>query len=136
MAPALDAAEAEWLAQLASMRKAIQDLKLDQQSPNLSRFEKDIHLTDDDLLGGSSDDIWDITDDEYDDYSSDSLERPDEVLADDSKARAFDRDWLRAKSADFASGKSGLDASELEDQIVALLASDSRGMWSTVQDST
>ena len=129
MAPALGAAEAEWLAQLASMRKAIQDLKLDQQNYDPSVFEAENSLTDEDLGGGNSDDIWDISDEEDDEYSSDSLEIPEENLLNGTKPISFGKDWLRAKCANFAARRSGLDASELEQQITALLASDSQGAY-------
>ena len=126
MSPALQAAEAEWLAQLASMRKAIQDLKLDQQNFKTNAYLNGDSVTDDDLGGGSSDDIWDISDNEYE-YSSDSLEESDGVLTNGSKPGTFGRDWLRSKCADFGARKSGLNASELEQQVMALLASDSQG---------
>ena len=127
MAPALGAAEAEWLAQLATMRKAIQDLKLDQQKFDLDQYERENGITDDDFEEGEIDDIWDISDDaEDDEYSSDSLEQPDGVATNGIKPSRFDKEWLQTKCMDFASRKPGLDASELEQHVMALLASDSQ----------
>ena len=39
----------------------------------------------------------------------------------------FDRQWLTSSCASFASRRSGLAASELEEQVIALLASDNQG---------
>ena len=39
---------------------------------------------------------------------------------------SYDREWLRKSCAAFASRRSGLNASDLEKQVVALLASDSQ----------
>ena len=128
MPTALQAAEAEWLAQLATMRKAIQELRLDQNFTVSNSFEDDYSITDDELLRSGGDDIWDITDDEdeYDDYSSDSLEQPDGVPANGSKTTYFNRDWLNITLSYLAATSSGFPTG-IEETIVALLASDSHG---------
>ena len=128
MSPALQAAEAEWLAQLASMREAIQDLKLHQKDGDLASFDNDSTLTDNDLFGNGGADIWDISDVEDDEYSSDSLDAADGVLPDGLASSVHGKDWLSAKCVEFAARKSGLNATELEQQITSLLASDSQGM--------
>ena len=132
MSPSLDTAQSQWLAQLASMRAAIAELKLNQANGNVQEYGHDIVLDDDDdLTGGSgSDGIWDImSDKEEDEYSSDYLDGPEEdVTHSDVDRSKFDQAWLRAKCTSFASRKSGLDKDELQDQILALLAADSKGI--------
>ena len=139
MPSALRAAEAEWLAQLATMRKEIQDLKLDQQLPDSSSFEDGISITDDELLRGTGDDIWDITDDEDDDdYSSDSLEQPEVqsgCITDGPEPGSRDSTWLKSKSVWFAHKNPGLSSSDFEAQIRALLASDMQGVWLSFDDT-
>ena len=125
MSRAVQAAEAEWLAQLASMRKAIQDLHLDEDKGD-SSF-RDEGLTDEDLMGGSGDDIWDITDDEYAEESSDSFERPEQSFTNGHKPSTFDGEWLSKKCKAFAAERGGFSDAELEGKIRALLASDSQG---------
>ena len=125
MTPELEAAQAEWLSQLATMRRAIADLKLDQPDKNAQPYGQDIVVDEEDLSGGSgSDDFWDISDDEEDEYSSDSLDRS---AAGSAKDEVLGMDWLKAKCFSFAERRSGLNAEELEGQVIALLSSDSQG---------
>ena len=49
----------------------------------------------------------------------------------------FDRQWLKASCASFASDRSGLSALDLEEQVIALLASDSQSadsLYTTVNE--
>ncbi|KAL9120054.1 MAG: hypothetical protein Q9187_003393 [Circinaria calcarea] len=111
------------------MRAAIAELKLNQVNGNPQSYGQDLLLDDDDLTGGSgSDDIWDILSEGTDDeYSSDQLNGEEEAHTNgDFGGLAYGTGWLRSKTVDFASRRSGLDAHELQEQIVALLASDSR----------
>ena len=126
MSPAAGSAESQWLAQLAAMREAIAGLKLDQVNVSVQGYGHDLLVEDDDLTGDSgNDDIWDVFSDEEDhEYSSDLLEGDDEVPSDGKDSQ----DWLRSKCLAFTSGKSGLDASELQEELWALLASDVPGM--------
>ena len=129
MTPELEAAQAEWLSQLAAMKKSIADLKLDQTNQDPQPYGQDIIVDEEDLTGGSSnDDIWDITDSEEDEYSSDSFDGSSTAFtngkADDE---SFGMDWLKAKCLSFAERRSGLSAEELEGQVMTLLASDSQG---------
>ena len=133
MPSALQAAEAEWLAQLATMRKEIQDLGLEQQVTDPETFEDGLSITDDELLRGAGNDIWDISDDEEnEDYSSDSLEIPQQrngAITNGSKtSRKPDQYWLKSKSAELAAKNPGLSALDFEAQVRALLASDMQGM--------
>ena len=110
------------------MQEAIALLRIDDENHDSSGYGPDIVIDDEDFTGGSgSEDIWDIISEEEDDYSSDYLENsnhPDDAL----REPGFNRNWLSQKAFGFASRKSGLNATELEQQIVALLASDSHGI--------
>lgn len=120
----LDAAEAEWLAQLAAMRAALADLKLPspQADGQTKIYGSDIDLNEDDFTSGNSgDDVWDfISDSEEDQFSSDMV--PD---AFDAEVGVYGPQWLRSKCILFAQRKQGLAAEDLQEQIMALLGSDS-----------
>lgn len=127
MSPSFQSAQSQWLAQLASMRAAIEELKLNQVDSNTQSYGCDLLLDDDDLTGCSgSDDVWDILSEEEDEYSSDHLDGEEKAHFDGDIDRYGD-EWLRSKTVAFASRRSGLDPHELEEQIIALLASDSKG---------
>ena len=126
MTPELESAQAEWLSQLAAMRQSIADLKLSQVNRNSKPYGQDIIVDEEDLTGGSSSDsIWDISDDEEDEYSSDSLDGS--AARGKTNGGSFGMDWLKAKCLAFAEQRSGLNAEELEGQVMSLLASDSQG---------
>lgn len=120
----MDAAQAQWLEQLATMRKAIAELNLPAEAEKAPAYGDDIELDDDDFSGtASGEDIWDIISDEYeDDYSSDHLEQ---VQESSSAGSAYDQRWLTKKCEAVAQRSSGLDAGALKDQILAILSSDS-----------
>jgi len=127
MSPSLANAESQWLSQLAAMRQAIADLKLDQSNDETHQYGRDIVIDDDDLLGGSSsDDLWNVfSEDEDDEYTSDMIDgfedyRPDRGV----EGGVFDQVWLRSKCLAFASRKAGLDSEELRQQLLSMLASD------------
>lgn len=131
MSPAAESAESQWLTQLAAMREAIAGLKLDQPNGSVQEYGHDLLVEDDDLSGDSgNDDIWDVfSEDEGYEYSSDSLDGEDEALPEEETfGGKHGQDWLRSKCVAFTSEKSGLDASELHEQLLGLLASDMRGM--------
>jgi antiviral helicase SLH1 len=127
MAPsALDAAQAQWQAQLAAMRAALAELKLPPKPENgeTTSYGIDIEYDDDDEFtsGNSGDDVWDfISDSEEDVYSSEPYE-------DDTPAEStggYGPQWLKSKCIGFASRKQGLSGEDLQEQIMALLVSDS-----------
>ena len=129
MSPSIDTAQSQWLAQLASMREAIAELDLDKPYSNGTSYGDDLLLDNDDLTGGSgSDDIFDISDEDYDEESSDYTE---ETLGDPDKANVNGTgrgiEWLKSRTCSLANQRSGLEANDLQEQIVALLASDSSG---------
>ena len=116
-------AESEWLSQLADMRQAITDLKLNQQSGGVQPFEYNLDFDEDDLTGQSgSDDIWDVFSEEEDDVSSSDLPYAVDGISPDVVVPG--RNWLRSMCQMFARRESGPDADELYQQLFALLASD------------
>ncbi|EME41747.1 hypothetical protein DOTSEDRAFT_177082 [Dothistroma septosporum NZE10] len=127
MSPSAENAASQWLEQLAAMRAAIAELKLPRTNGDAKEpaYGDDLDLDDDDLSPASgSDVIWDlISEDEEDDYSEESI--PAEIPATEQKNLEGSGGWLRQRCSAVASRGSGLDATGLEDQIVAVLASDS-----------
>jgi antiviral helicase SLH1 len=127
---ALDSAEAQWHTQLAAMRAALADLKLPAKSLNgdSSNYESEFDFDDDDEFtsGNSGDDVWDfISDSEGDVWSSDAN---DELIGEESgeaSAGGYGPQWLKSKCIGFADKKQGLSGEDLEEQIMALLSSDS-----------
>lgn len=130
MSPPVDAAQSQWLEQLAAMRAAIAELKLPQSSDQAETYGHDILIDDDDLSGTvSGDDIWDlISDADDEEYSSDQLDGSDAFHTDGlSDEEAYDQQWLGKRCQAVARRASGLDAQALQEQISAVLASDSNG---------
>jgi antiviral helicase SLH1 len=131
MSPATGDAQAQWLEQLATMRKAIAELNLPHSTPRGPSYGDKLDFDDDDFSGtASGEDIWDIIGDEYEDeYSSDHLDQfPDQVAT-----KPYSPQWLAEKCANVAQRSSGLDAASLKEQISAILASDSNGKIGTWQ---
>ena len=127
MAPAtLDSAEVQWQAQLAAMKAALADLKLPEKTTHggeVGSYGSDIDFDDEGFTSGNSgDDVWDfIGDSEEDLYSSDL----NEDLTPESETEGYGPQWLKSKCIGFASRKQGLSGEDLQDQIMALLASGS-----------
>ena len=121
-------AESQWLAQLSAMRQAIADLKLpnnDHKDQPSYGSDLDLDLDEDYSSPATVDDIWDIissdeeTDDEFEDDVIDgvsSLQLPTSV---------YDQTWLKEKCKGIASQKTGIEASEIAQQITVALAADS-----------
>ncbi|GAB7322700.1 hypothetical protein MBLNU13_g03597t1 [Cladosporium sp. NU13] len=132
MSPSADTAASQWLEQLAAMRAAIAELKLPQTNGEAkdASYDDDYGLDDDDLSPASgSDDIWDIiSDEDEDDFSEESLEPAfahQQAEPEEASSSVGSRGWLRNCCVDVSSRGSGLDADTLEQQITAVLASDS-----------
>ena len=126
MPPSLDSAEAQWQTQLAAMRAALAELKLPHKDENgkSASYAPDIDFVEDEdfTSGNSGDDVWDfISDDEEDLYSSDL----NEDLIPDAEVRDYGSEWLKIKCTSLAARKQGLSGEDLEQQIMALLISDS-----------
>ena len=124
--------ESEWRVQYAAMRQALAKSKIEQSSGERKSYGDDIVLDDEDITASSgSDDMWDIFSDEEQDahYNSDNLEsvagysngRP-------KSAYSYGQEWFGSKCFAFASGKPGLDAEELQQQLSSMLASDMIGL--------
>jgi antiviral helicase SLH1 len=130
MSPAIEDAQAQWLEQLATMRKAIAELNLPAKAQRTPAYGDDIEFDDDDFSGtASGEDIWDIISDEYEDeYSSDHLEQ----FPDQQAGSLYSQQWLAEKCVSVAQRSSGLDAGALKEQISAILASDSKGKTSNL----
>lgn len=135
MSPLLDSMESEWRAQLRSMRETIAELKLDQKIGQGQGYGHDIDVDDDDITGRSgSDDLWDVwSDDEETGESSDVVESLGEELK--VPKLGYDQAWLQSRCISLADGRSGLNATQLNEQISTLLASDMQGNTSAFQGS-
>jgi antiviral helicase SLH1 len=131
MSPATEDAHAQWLEQLATMRKAIAELNLPDDTPRGPSYGDNLDFDDDDFSGtASGEDIWDIISDEYEEeYSSDHIDQFPDQLA----TKPYSQQWLAEKCANVAQRSSGLDAGSLNEQISAILASDSNGKIGTCQ---
>ena len=129
MSPSIESAQSQWIIQLASMRNAIAELKLDEASRDVKPYGHNLTYDDDVSGGSSSDDIWDMNSDNDDDeYSSDLLDGPEKPYTNGySDEVQYGNEWLEAKLTTFGSRGSGLGMEELQEQVLALLASDSIG---------
>jgi antiviral helicase SLH1 len=126
MSPAtLGSVEAQWQTQFAAMRAALADLKLPpSENGDTVAYGSDISFNDDDEFtsGNSGDDVWDfISDSEGALYSSDL----NEDIVPEEPTQGYGPQWLKSQCIGFAAKKKGLSAEDLQEQIVALLASDS-----------
>lgn len=130
MALSVEAAQVQWLEQLAAMRKAIAELNLPVAVQSQPAYGSEIPYDEDEFSGtASGDDIWDIISDEYEeDYSSDQL---DQVVEGESASSVYNQHWLANQCAKVARNGSGLDGDALKDQIMAILSSDSNGRISS-----
>jgi antiviral helicase SLH1 len=133
MAPSVEDAQAQWLEQLAAMRKAIAELNLPTDAEKVPAYGDDIEFDDDEYSGtASGEDIWDVISDEYEEeYSSDHLDHFNDAALEGSR---YDQQWLTGKCASVAWDSSGLDAMALKDQISAILASDSNSKIETLDN--
>lgn len=126
MAESAFQSEAQWLAQMTTMKQAIADLKLPPVNDASQMYGADLEF-DEEFSDDLDDDIWDVDSavdesplsDAFDDTLNGFM-TPD-IAADG----IFDKAWLRSKCAAFARSRSGMEATDLEQQITALLASDS-----------
>ena len=131
-------AEDQWLAQLRTMRDALAELK---QSHDLStvkddetpQYGQDIILDDLDSSEPSwTDDLWEPElERETESDFGDGLDVTRGINGGASDngvgGSSFGGGWLSAKCISFARHNPGLDATELQEQIMAILASDSDG---------
>ena len=130
----LESAETQWLAQLTAMREALAELKSSagQQQDETLGYGHDIVLDDEDTSSDIcwSDEVWDIESEErevsQDDVSA-FLHHESSLLQDGLDRTGYGPEWLEHKCVEFAVRHPGMLATELKEQISALLVSDSSG---------
>ncbi|EER28537.1 activating signal cointegrator 1 complex subunit, putative [Coccidioides posadasii C735 delta SOWgp] len=115
--------DSQWLAQLEAMRKAIDRLKLSKDTD--TNYYYDVDLSDEDLSSPSIDDIWDIISD-----GDDTLDDLDDINGvplppESASAELYDQTWLEGRCRSLAQRNQGLDAIGLQQQLNAILATDS-----------
>lgn len=126
MSPSFSTAESQWLAQLAVMREAIAEVKLDQPTGEFQKYGQDLVMDDEDLSGGSSDEIWDIfSEDEVNGRSGSISNNSDEIDPTlDGEDNGYDLEWLREKCMALTDRhNSGLESDHLQDHLRKLLMS-------------
>ncbi|KIW20324.1 hypothetical protein PV08_00899 [Exophiala spinifera] len=117
--------ESQWLAQMEAMRQAIVDLKLPPANGENKMYGDDIDL-DDELSDGVDDDIWDVESEVDESPPSDTNDETiNSLKAHETSEQFFDRSWLHSKCTAFARSRHGMEVDDVEQQIIALLASDS-----------
>lgn len=126
MSANLNSAETQWLAQLSAMRAAIAELKLPADTENAPAYGQDVWTDEEDSSEPTSgdDDLWDLVDDDEEEdqaFLSDSSYPAHEA----TPSPAYGAAWLRERLS-YVSSSMSVD--ELQDQIVAILGSDSSGM--------
>lgn len=130
MSPSLASAESQWLSQLATMRAAIAEMNLAKPDPDVPEYGHDLQFEDEDVLPiKDTDEFWDLISDisEEDCTSEAPTLTPPESTQHDAAPTGYNRDWLNRQCASVASRNSGLDANSLQEQVQAVLASDSNG---------
>lgn len=125
-------AETQWLAQLKAMRDALAELKppeLPDGQAGGYGHDIDLEETDPSDLSSSDGNIWDSDlDHEGDAYLDPVADGVDSAIFEgDLDVGSPSPEWLTAQCADFAGRNPGLNAIELQEQILAILASDSSG---------
>ena len=129
MSHSLEIMESEWLSRLSEMRAAISGLKLSNRDVKTGEYGHDLDLSDDDFSPGTgSEDLWDLISEYSDDEDESEVSAgPSATIPPPNSVKSYDRDWLIAKCAAVSQRASGLDAQTLQDNLLAILASDSSG---------
>lgn len=127
MSSSLDDAEAQWLAQLSAMRSAIAGLKLPSKDDTEPAYGQGVWTDEEDFSDTTSgDDIWDLIDDDDHGSNSDVLDGLEDDFAQTHiDGHSYGEAWLQSRLFDVASRGNGLDIHDLQQQIVAILGSDS-----------
>lgn len=120
-----DPAEEKWLAQLAAMRAAVAGLTLPVTQTSGQEASQHAGYSDKDMTSSNSgDDVWDfISDTEADQYSSDFSEGVDTPAKTDGDG--YGPKWFKSKCILFAIKGRVISAEGLQQQIIAVLSSDS-----------
>lgn len=138
MSPSIldDSALTRWLAQLTAMREAIAELKATgvQQNGQIREYGCEITLEDGDEEDDSSNpdlsyDFWDSEDEQkhIELNGSSSFDERDFTFSNGINGSEYGLEWLVDKCAEFAKRHPGMIAVELQEQIIALLTSNSSG---------
>ena len=118
--------ETQWRSQMAQIRQTMESLPLPAPQAG-SIYGSELDLGEEDFSGDSLDnDIWEVEDDADDSPLSDHF--PEDANGFHTPVKVAngvdDKKWIQEKCNDFARTRS-VDAHDLEQQILALLASDS-----------
>lgn len=120
MASTMFQSESAWLSQMDEMREALATLKLADKSSSTFIYGSDLGL-DEDSEDSLEDDIWDVDgDDAESPESDDNYDLPSQDVS-----GVYDRSWLHRRCFDLANSRTGMSGHDLEQQIIALLSSDS-----------
>lgn len=128
----MDLLESQWLDQLAAMRQAVAEIKLNQQDSLVEKYGHNIVVNDEDLSDENLDDIWDLfSGAEEDDSRSDISNNLEftKIEKDQDKSQ-FNLGWLRNQCDALSNRRHTLDAGQLQDQLCSLLISDMKGACS------
>ncbi|PGG98703.1 hypothetical protein AJ79_08789 [Helicocarpus griseus UAMH5409] len=127
MSPAAQLAESEWLSQLAAMRQAMADLNLPKDTGSIC-YGGDLSLDDDAFSSPpeSVEDLWDIISEDEDtsedlDAIADGQVNGQETF---EQTAGYDQQWLLRKCQGVAERNPNLVASELQQQLISVLATD------------
>lgn len=128
MSPSAFSTESQWLAQLAAMRQAIAELKLDQRDGSSLPYGHDIVVDEDETSDSSSrNGIWDVFSEPEEEEDSDLIDGVDELDATSEALSDRPTDWLTKKCLTLAARNGSFSADELRDRVSALLTSDIQG---------
>ena len=118
--------ESPWLAQLAAMRQAVSEMKLNWQGGQDEGYGHSIVVNDEDLSDEYFDDIWDIfSESEEDDHSSHTSNIIEYLENErDQHGLKFSLGWLRNRCVALTNRTHRLDAGQLQDQLCLLLVSE------------
>jgi antiviral helicase SLH1 len=118
--------EVQWRAQMTQIRQTMANLPLPPLQEG-SMYGSDLDLDEDELSVDSlDDDIWEVEDEAEDSPPSDHFQEDNDGHGHSAKDAngIYDIAWLQGRCADFAKSRS-VDAQDLEQQITALLTSNS-----------
>ncbi|KAL8832237.1 MAG: hypothetical protein Q9170_004958 [Blastenia crenularia] len=128
MSPTAFSAESQWLSQLAAMRAAIAELRLDQRNGSSLPYGHNIVVDEDDNSDSSATNgIWDVfsqPDESEDDGVS--VDGFGEAEVDGEVSSHGSLGWLKHKCFEIAKRNGGLSAAELQGQICAVLTSETQ----------
>ncbi|PNS15900.1 hypothetical protein CAC42_8006 [Sphaceloma murrayae] len=126
MTTAAEAAQAQWLAQFAEMKKALEEFRARNLPTGEAPYGKDILLDESDSPNSSeSDDIWDLIDDDGDDTSSGDDFPAVEQPSANGALPTYNQTWLEQQMSSSGLGNGGMDSISMAEQVMAIISSDS-----------